>query len=269
MNDLPEFLRDAMTEHTDGVMLGSGAARAALHSAGRARRTYRVLGAGAVVAMAGGTAAVVAVASPSNTGHVAKLTAAAGRGGKPPAQPAKLSYPTVIEQGAPVGSAPSKALLNVSVPDPAPSFPLRRLVDTAAYTGMSTGAYWADAFLVGRLPERCSTLAPLPTPGPGSTPTPGSTRTPDAESCTATGPEATVLVTEGPEPTAPNAGNKIEGETVTQTTTVDGNPAYVTKGGGETDIYFAAGRFAVLVSGSEGATVDDLTTLADSIHGLH
>jgi hypothetical protein len=75
-------------------------------------------------------------------------------------------------------------------------------------------------------------------------------------------------VTEGPEPTAPNASNEIEGETVRQTITVDGSPAYVTRGGNETDIYFEAGRFAVLVSGSEGATVEDLTTLAAAIHGL-
>lgn len=234
---------------------------------GLRRRRIAVGGATAAVAVAGvGAAAAVFASTGTSSTDPQRVTVASGSQSPTAAMsPTTLSYPTVMRpitvncarvmglrkcKGEPNEGSPSAALLGVSVPDPAPGFPLRREPDSAATESLSTGGtYWADTFLVGRTPPSCTTY-----PGGGA--------------CSPTGPEATVIVTKGPQPTSPDAHNEIENEPVVQTTTIDGHPAYVTQDNSETVLYFSAGPFAVLVAGDQGATVNDLTTLAESIHGL-
>jgi hypothetical protein len=75
-------------------------------------------------------------------------------------------------------------------------------------------------------------------------------------------------VTEGAQQTSPDSNNEIDGTTVTRTTTIDGQPAYVTRNATITRVYFKSGQFAVVAAGSNGATAAELVTLIESMHGL-
>jgi hypothetical protein len=236
---LETLLREAMTEHTESVPhLSLGAARLAAGRGSRARR-LRLAGASVtVVALAaGGTAAAVLVGHESGDAPVT----AGGSG----ADPSPLFAPNAA--GKAVGQAPTATapadLEAVSLPDPAPGFPVRRVHDQRAALCGCGGPhdYWTMTFLVGVRPDKVTDN------GDGSV------------GGTPTGPEASVIVTDG----AVTLRNRVVGHV-----TVGGRPTTVLDDDGRAVLLFAAGRFAVQVWGDEGATADQLVTLADALQGL-
>jgi hypothetical protein len=274
MNDLPDVLRTAMTEHSDGLMLRPGAAREALDSAASARRTHVALGAGATAVLVGGTAAAVVWLDAQPGSASGRPVSPANSGRATIHQEAHLTWTHPKLLPGADGASPDPALLAVSLPDPAPGFPVRRAEATTSLTSLPNGTYWTDAFLLAAQPATCTTLPAesIPSASPDATPStqasPDSGSSPSGEtSCTPNGAEVTVLVTEGPEPTAPDSDNQIAGDAVIQTVTVDGQTGYVTGSANELDLYYGEGKFAVTVVG-EDTTVADLVTLADSLRGL-
>jgi hypothetical protein len=264
MNDLSELLHTAMTEHTEGLGLRRDAARTALDAATRARRVHVVFGAGATAVLIGGTAAAVAfvdASSPSGSGRSKISVLNSERATHRQAPNATLSYPKVNRGSG--GPGPDAALRNVSLPDPAPGFPVRRAEDSLAMTASQTGTYWTDSFLVAANPPTC-TAVPLEST---STTSPSGVGNPTGTQCTPNGAEATVLVTQGPESTAPGPNGQIEGVPVSQIVTVDGQLGYITNVNSQLELYFGVGTFAIQVSGDD-TKVADLVTLADSLHGL-
>jgi hypothetical protein len=146
--------------------------------------------------------------------------------------------------------APDAALVDVTLPDPAPGFVLRRAPDTMDEEGFSEGVTYPGAvFLLGV------------TPGATSTPAPGSIEVDP------TGPEATIIVVDG-HPWDLTSPTSIENEPVTSSLTVQGHPAYVTTSSDQTDLYLQTGRFQVLVAGSRGTPVDKLVALENALTGL-
>lgn len=180
---------------------------------------------------------------------VGTLAAAVNAASTQPTVPGPTTASGTPAQPQP-GGAPSAALTAVSLPDPAPGFPLRRFPDATARTTALDGAYWAHDFLLGRTPPDCQ---PLPPAGDGS--------------CTPTGPEATVIVLGRAKDIRPGADGRLYGASVTGRRTVDNHTAYVTQDGGPA-LLFATGQFTVIVAGSAGTTVNELVTLADALHGL-
>jgi hypothetical protein len=264
MNDLAELLHTAMTEHSEGLALRPDAARTALDSAARSRRVHVVLGAGATAVLVGGTAAAVTLLdaqSPAGSARSKISVLDSGHATPQPDTPATLVHPKVTRGSD--GPGPDVALRTVSLPDPAPGFPVQRAEATVARTVLPNGTYWTDAFLVAANPPTCTTVQLQPTSNPPG----GRPETPTGTSCTPNGAEATVLVTEGAEPTAPDSNDEIEGVPVTQTVSVNGQPGYVTESSSQTELYYGDGQFAIQVSG-EDTTVADLVTLAESLHGL-
>jgi hypothetical protein len=145
----------------------------------------------------------------------------------------------------------SAAITAVSLPDPAPGFPLRRETDGVHPTGFGPGStFWTATFLLGVTPPDLST----PTPG--------------VVTGTPTAAEATVLVIDG-HPFDLSAPTRIDDVPVAGTTQVQGQTALVTKSCDQTDLYFSTGRFQVLIAGFPGSTdVETLVTLGNAIHGL-
>lgn len=174
----------------------------------------------AVVALVGGaTAAAVLVGQQSG---LAAVTAGSGQ--------------------APAAAAPAD-LEAVSLPDPAPGFPVRRLQDQRAALCRCGGPrdYWAMTFLVGVGPARVTDL------GNGSV------------GASPTGPEASVIVTDGQVALRKRVVGHVE---------VGGRPTTVLEDSGRAVLLFSAGRFAVQVWGDAGATAGQLERLAAALRGL-
>jgi hypothetical protein len=164
----------------------------------------------------------------------------------PPTTAAALPSSTVDPESAKAKSgvgAPAD-LAAVSLPDPAPGFPLRRSTDQGPEpTGVTGGTFWTQAFLVGKTPDRVI----------------GRDADGRPNSFAPTGPEATVLVIDG----AATTDGTVVGHTQ-----VGGRPATFVHYEGENGLSFHAGRFVVQVWGFGGVTNDELVALAGALHGL-
>jgi hypothetical protein len=237
MSSLELLLRDAMTEHT-AAMPAPRAGLAAL-VARRSNRVRRLQAAGVALSasalVVGGAAGVIALNRPG----VSLTVIGRAAGGPSPVFPQ-------VQSGKGTSPAAAKAagdLEAVSLPDPAPGFPVRRVPnETAGLCGCGGPVdVWAKTFLVGVRPDAITdnhdgTYGGVPT-----------------------GPEASVLVIDG---------QVSERYRVTGHVKVGGYLATVLSDEGRAALAFSAGRFAVEVWGDEGATVDQLVTLAESIRGL-
>lgn len=211
----------------------------------RARRQVLVggtaiLGAG-VVAVAGSTL----VHDPGNSGPGGSASSG---------QPATSSSVTATPSPSlPVGIAGQ--LEGVTLPDPAPGFPIRRVPDSAprhvSLDGYANQQYWARSFLLAAKPEITTTDS---SGNVGGQPT---------------GPEVTMLV--GNFPTQPSA-TQITGQTVSSHPQVAGvvGTAYTgqEKGVPMATLAFQVGPFAVHIFGSGGATLDQLVALGNALTGL-
>lgn len=302
-DDIEESLRAAMREQTAHLAVPAGLARTALRQAKRRGRVQQAASVTAAVAvagagvtggvwahgrttrgsaggastLAGGTLAGPAssasptascydttsptpyvIASPS-AGSVTAGSAAPGSSSQPskaarPAKTAPVVAGPVAGSGAPSAGEPaagsaSAAIGGVRLPDPAPGFSLRRGTDSVDPTGIGDGTYWTATFLVAEKP------------GLTSTPAPGIVEVEP------TGPEATVLVSDGHPFALSSSPSEIDGIPVTGTVTVHGYRGYVTRTCDQTDIYFTSGRFDVLLAGF-GTNDAQLVALGNAIEGL-
>lgn len=255
MTGLEQLLHDAMTEHAETVSaLRPGAARDAVRRASRVRHLHQAAAATATVAVVGAGAGVIGTLGQMTHGvpgasTVSSFGSAATAASSRPMAPSP-SPTTGVEDHTPIGK-PSAELVTVTLPDPAPGFPLRRHSDgTARASGADGHVYWTRLFLLGRTLPTSRTL-----PGGAIEETP-------------TGPEATVQVIDGPAPASPDAHGRIGNQPVIGSRTVDGHAGYLTQDSGTTKLYFSTGRFSVTVGGSNGTTADELVTLAEAIQGL-
>ena len=161
----------------------------------------------------------------------------------------------VLDQ--PMRQGPSQQIRAVSLPNPAPGYPLRRGGDSLAPTGFGPSAeYWTATYLLAQTPGAQHSV------GNG------------AVEVDPTGPEATVLVIDG-HPFNLDNPTTIEGLPVSETTTVLGHPAWVTSACDQTDVVFSTGRFQVLLAAAPGgddtvrdANVARLKELAAALEGL-
>lgn len=213
----------------------------------RARARRQVLVGGAAILGAG----VVAVAG-STVVHDAGSSVPGGSASS--GQPATSGSMTATPSPSlPVGVAGQ--LEGVTLPDPAPGFPIRRVPDSAprqvSLDGYADQQYWARSFLLAAKPEITTTDA---TGNVGGQPT---------------GPEVTMVV--GTFPTQPSA-SQITGQTVSSHPQVAGvvGTAYTgqEKGVPMMTLAFQVGPFAVHIFGSGGATLDQLVALGNALTGL-
>lgn len=281
---IEDLLRQAMRERTAGAHPSPGLARKALRGAARGRRVQYAATAAASVAAVGAVTATgvslqhnarggsgsAALASglPSPTGRcydTASPTAApSGSTAAPSRAPASgaivssaVALPGASDRGATMSHAPSAAIQQVTLADPAAGYPFRRGADSLTPTGFGPSAnYWTATFLLAQRPGVTTTLAQ------------GVVETDP------TGPEATVLVIDG-HPFDLDNPTTLEGVPVSGATTVLGHQAWVTSTCDQTDIVFSTGRFQVLLAGFPGGGDDAratniarLTAVAEQLHGL-
>jgi hypothetical protein len=249
MTALEQLLREAMTSHTDDVpALRPGAARQALRHSRRSR-TMGVAAIGtATVAVTVGVGALAATWQPSSTAG----SAGAAPASKPAADtPATAPTSAAVVTSTTVAAVPSAMvvtgtevvnkygpapaiLASVTLPDPAPGFPLRREQDSTEPATFDTDkALWTKAFLVGQ--------------------------------ADAGGPEATVMVIDGSTGFQRNPASPSPAVT---TVSVGGRPGQVYLSGTDHDVYFTAVNLTVLVAGDQGATTDEMVALANALQGL-
>lgn len=152
--------------------------------------------------------------------------------------------------------APTRAgLRQVSLPDPAPGFPVRRAPDSVERmaVGPTPGESWVKTFLLAAAPAVETTDAAGNVSG------------------TPTGPEATVFVGGMPE-ARPGADGMIAGRPVVARPTVAGVTGYVTAGGEKgtpvSTLYFTRGLLSVEVIGFGDVPVRRLVDLGDALTGL-
>ena len=151
--------------------------------------------------------------------------------------------------------APPVGLADVSLPDPAPGFPIRRVEDKLTQTSFGPGRlHWVQTFLLARKPATVTTDANGNTSGG-----------------VPNGPEVTVFVGDFPAAkTSP--GGTIKGRTVVASPTVAGVTGHVTayteKGTPVKTLYFSGGGFNVEVIGFGGVTTRELVDLGNAITGL-
>jgi hypothetical protein len=199
-----------------------------------------ILGAG-VVALVGGT--LVHDAS----GSVPGGSASSGR-------PATSSSVTATPSPSqPIGVAAQ--LQAVTLPDPAPGFPIRRFQDSAprqtSLDGVSAPMYWVRSFLLAEKPGITTTDASGNVTGGRPT-----------------GPEVTMFVGTFPaEWSAAHAGGRPSSQAAVAGVVGD---VYVSteKGVPMLVLTFQRGPFSVFIQGSGGATVDQLVALGDALNGL-
>jgi len=227
---------------------------------GRSARRRHQVRAAATIGVTG--AVVVGAGALATSGHLATGSSAASGVGSAPgpvsvtvtasanlprptsSDGAASSVATPAPQGTAVGPKPAAGdapadLRAVTLPDPAPGFGPRRFPDSVELTenlNLVTGPFWTATFGVG-----------------------------DASG---TGKQATVFV--GAFPMPATSGTPVLGATpgpITDTPTVSGHQGYVTHDGTQTILYFRTARFTVQVCGWN-AGVQDLVTLAESLHGI-
>ena len=183
-------------------------------------------------------------------------------GDTPVTAPSDASTSTPPTPSAPTTStppsnqeAPPVGLADVSLPDPAPGFPIRRVEDKLTPTSFGPGKlYWVQTFLLARRPATVTTDANGNTSGVPN------------------GPEVTVFVGDFPAAkTSP--GGTIKGRKVVASPTVAGVTGHVTayteKGTPVKTLYFSGGGFNVEVIGFGGVTTRELVDLGNAITGLH
>lgn len=178
-------------------------------------------------------------------------------GGVPTPAPTGGSVPTPSGASEPdKGGSPPAALAAVSLPDPAPGFPIRRFPDDVSLTtfGASPAAQWVATFGLGLHPE----VAIRDTSGKVVGGAPG-------------GPEVTIMVGSFDLPPLTSAGT-IEGHVVVSSPLVAGVTGHVTtyaeKGTPVSELYFSSGLFTVEVIGFGGVTTDQLVALGNALSGL-
>jgi hypothetical protein len=248
MSDVEEMLREAMRDHTDGLTVAPTTVPAALRTVRRSQRTRLVMTTGAAVVVAGGAAATIIVThNPSGSAPRQRVVPAASGtvSSSPDAAPPSTRL-RIVRHGAPAGAVPSEALQHVSLPDPAPGFPMRDTYPKGEIAYSSFGNdrradYWSALFRV----EQTAAKGGVPT-----------------------GPEASVTVIDGPVPATPDSHNQIDGLPVIGHRTVSGRPAYLIHDGAATILNIDTGRFTVKITGDFGATVDELVALGAALHGL-
>lgn len=157
--------------------------------------------------------------------------------------------PGTSKHGTPVG------LAGVSLPDPAPGFPVRRAQDKVELTtlGHGRGTYKVATFLLAAVPETVESDAQ------------------GNESGTPNGPEVTVMVGKFPMPQREQDG-EIDGHKVVTSPKVAGVTGYVTthteKGHPIRTLYFSNGDYTVMLSGIDGVTTAQLVDLGNALDGL-
>ena len=163
----------------------------------------------------------------------------------------------IMGGGKPIPSEPAKpaGLDDISLPNPAPGFPLRRDPDSSFVQSGSDGTdslEWTRFFAV-------ETSAPhveqLGCGAYGSTPT---------------GPEATIMVV--PRFAGDTAGQKVEGSfPVTSTVTARGTTAYVSHQSDKEAydiLQVSTDKWTVIVTGDWGTTVPEMVTLANALQNI-
>lgn len=225
MNDTEDLLRDAMREYTDGLRLGPVAGAAALVGARRRTRRARVTG-----ATVGGLALVL-VAMVGWAGF--------GSRGDESVGPAAGSSKVTFTAPSPLPSDPPAALLGVSLPDPAPGFPVRISQPTRPILTKDFGtSFWSRTWVLGLTRRNFA--------------------------------DASVIVGDI-RADGLSTPSTIQGDKVQRTTSVQGHPAFLThhKQDGPVDIlYFASGRFTVMITGGKNTTPDELISLGNALTGL-
>jgi hypothetical protein len=288
MSDIEDLFRAAMKDQTEHLMTMPGIARRALRSAGRTRRVQYA--ATATVAALGTTATVgfvnhnhfgrTSAAGPGACFNTSSASAAdSPAAAEASVDPLDLIVKTTPEVASPIAlpasPAPLQSSLNygingsaaptsgdavvstesaqikaVTLPDPAPGYPLRREPDSVAMNSFDSNVnYWSAVFLLGVTPGATASL------GAG------------AVEVDPTGPEATVIVADG-HPFDLSSPTSIGGVPVASTLTVQGHPAYLTEACDQTDLYLSTGRFQVEVAGFGGTTITKLVALENALTGL-
>ncbi|MGN6132246.1 MAG: hypothetical protein ACTHOK_18055 [Nocardioidaceae bacterium] len=233
----------------------------------RRRAVAATTGLVAVGAVALGSVVAAGALQPRAAGPAGFATSAptaaapSATGGPTPSEPTPAApTPTAPTVGrtTPSGEAPAPTragLRQVSLPDPAPGFPVRRAPDSVERmaVGPTPGESWVKTFLLAAAPAVETTDAAGNVSG------------------TPTGPEATVFVGGMPE-ASPGADGMIAGRPVVATPTVAGVTGYVTAGGEKgtpvSTLYFTRGRLSVEVVGFGDVPVRRLVDLGDALTGL-
>ncbi|HVU73876.1 MAG TPA: hypothetical protein VHE83_13005 [Mycobacteriales bacterium] len=276
MTRFEDRLTDLLRDASDGVDVSPSLTRTVLADARRAQRKTVVLGAGAGLLGTGVVAAgAFALAAPTHQKlEVATPGAAAGTSSGPVVGPTASANgidcgpaPTAKAPGAdaraPRGklgpAAPVKpaGLDAISLPDPAPGFPVRRDKDSSFVQSGGDGTEkleWTRFFAVEQSPVHTQQL------GCGS------------YESSPTGPEATIMVMSRAD-VPPSDGRTFEGTiAVDGTTTALGHTAYIGHDKGSDDGWVAVqasnDKWTVIASGDSGTTVDQLVTLIDAIEGI-
>ena len=192
----------------------------------------------------GGSTSTPAVAARSAANDSASPTA-------PLPQVSNPGNKTVITRP---GSMPPQDLMGVSLPDPAPGFPVRRSRDTVAETdGGVNPPFWTDVFLLAKTPDIVTTDANGNVSGKP------------------TGPEVTVMVaTSG---TLFNFGTNMsrcqQGSGAYRVGSVQADvETGVEKGDHFTQLCFTKNQFRIQMTGSTGVTTTELVALGNAISGL-
>jgi len=175
------------------------------------------------------------------TGESPQRAAASGSSTPSPAPATK--EPSSLATRTTAGSLPASAFAKVTLPDPAPGFPLRLSPDTQS--------------VIVQMPNRegrqgkVFSVAVVPnTDGPN-------------------GPEVTMFVSNFP---MPGDGATIDGHKIVETPTVAGVKGqlirYQDQGSEVTKLYFVTGMFSVDMTGTGGATTAQMVALGDALTGL-
>jgi hypothetical protein len=147
---------------------------------------------------------------------------------------------------------PRAGLDDVTLPDPAPGFPVRRAPDNVELTDVAGRSSWVKSFLLAARPETRETDAAGNVSG------------------TPNGAEVTMLVGDFPMP--PTRDGTIEGHRVVATPSVAGVTGQVTswdeKGAAISELYFQKGGFTVEVIGFRDVTTGQLVDLGEALTGL-
>lgn len=274
MNDVDELLRQAMAEHTEAIGLPQGLAARSLQRARRRSRVEHVLAVTAAVAVAGSAAAVL-VGS-------AVLDAGVGAGSRP-ATVSGASASTSAGSSrvvTPSGPVPD-GLASVTLADPAPGFPYRKLPDgvrpTVIQTVHGTQTVWVATFVVD-----ASAHPTAQTPGAtvyvGTYPLPISSdhTTIDSTSFhtygyTIDGRPAIMAGGDADDPSPVHNTSPIpvfEKFVVVATPMVQGHQGYLFETTFSRVLYFSSGRFTIKIETGLNSTVDQLVTLGDALTGL-
>ncbi len=177
--------------------------------------------------------------------------------GQPTQEPSISGAPTPTETSSTdTAAAPTRVgLRQVSLPDPAPGFPVRRAPDSVERmpVGPTPGQYWVKTFLLASAPAAEVTDAAGNVSG------------------TPSGPEVTMFVGGMPE-AKPGPDHTIAGRPVVVRPAVAGVTGYLTtgseKGTSTTTLYFTRGDLSVEVIGFGNVPPRALVDLGDALTGL-